>query len=920
MKIKGARTHPAQDEGHKGRISFMQQTEEWHLLEAEAALSLLETGRRGLSEAEARRRRELHGPNELPDPERRLPWAILLAQFKNVLILMLLAATAVSAALGQELEAGAIAVIVLLAVILGFVQEYRAERAIQALRRMAAPTATVHREGQVNQIPARDLVPGDLIELRAGDRIPADARLLEAVNLKADESPLTGESVPIAKQDGPLTAPNLALADRTNLAYSGTVVTYGRGRGVVVATGLRTEFGKIARMLQTVESSPTPLQQDMKRVGRGLAWIALAVVAVIVGLGLLRGQPFLEMLIFGVALAVAAVPEALPGVVTISLAIGLQRLARRGALMRQLPAVETLGCTAVICSDKTGTLTRDEMTVRTIVVAGRPLVVTGAGYEPEGTFEPQDGERGTPPALQRLLRSAALCSDALIVRDEIEKRWKVQGDPTEGALVVAAAKSGLDKPTLERESPRVGEIAFTSESKRMTTLHATPEGTLACAKGAPEVILSACDRRLAASGVEDLDPATREATLERARDLAGQALRVIAVADKPGATIENAENGMIFLGLLGMSDPPRPEAAVAIRSCRQAGIKPVMITGDHPVTARAVARELGLLHRGALLTGSDLEVMSEAEHEREVENIEVYARVSPEHKMRVVRALQKKGLVVAMTGDGVNDAPALKKADIGIAMGITGTDVTREAADMTLTDDNFATIVAAVEEGRRVFGNIRKYLTYLLSSNLGEIGLMAGATLAGLPLPLTAVQILYVNLATDGLPALALAVDPPDPDLMTRRPRDSRRGIFTGSVVALMLAGGLWSMAANLLLFTWLLRSGRPLNEAITMTFTSLVLIQFFKAYSFRSDRRWVLHRPLANRWLNLAILWELGLLMLILYLPFLQTPFTTFGLSGLDWLVVVGFAVSVLPALEVTKWVVMRRGRSAPAAPSLQP
>ena len=552
---------------------------------------------------------------------------------------------------------------------------------------------------------------------------------------------------------------------------------------MVVATGMKTEFGKIAQMLQTVETGKTPLQENLDKVGHMLARAAFVVVAIIVALGLLRGQPFIEMLIFGIALAVAVVPEALPAVVTISLAIGVQRMVKRHALMRRLPAVETLGSTSVICSDKTGTLTKDEMTVRKIFVAGQVLEVSGAGYEPHGQFS-RDGFLVEPSdSMKLLLRAATLASDAHIVHSESDGHWHVKGDPTEGALVVAAAKAGLNKADLESQFPRVNEIPFTSETKRMTTLHAGPEGAIAYSKGAPEIILDSCARQLTADGEIALDSESREVILEAARQMASEALRVLAVASKPGATLENAEHEMTFLGLVGMIDPPRPEAKAAIQTCEQAGIKPVMITGDHPLTAQAVARELGLLKTGRIVTGAELEAMSEDEFEREVENIEVYARVSPAHKLRVVTALQKKGHIVAMTGDGVNDAPALKKADIGIAMGITGTDVTKEAAAMTLTDDNFASIVAAVEEGRGIFGNIKKYLMYLLSSNIGEIGLMAGATLLGLPLPLTAVQILYVNLATDGLPALALAVDPPEPDLMRRKPRNPRTGIFTRPVV-----------------------------------------------------------------------------------------------------------------------------------------
>jgi len=882
-------------------------TPSWHTLPVETVCSRLKATPAGLTNAEAARRLAEHGPNELQAAHRISPWTLLFEQFKNVLIVILLVATAISAFLGHGVEAIAIAVIVLFAVLLGFVQEYRAERAIEALRQMAAPTATVLRDSEEVEVPARELVPGDVVLLRAGDKIPADVRLIEAVNLQIEEAALTGESVPVEKHAASLGNPALALGDRKNMAYAGTAATYGRGRATVVATGMNTEFGKIAQMLQTIETGKTPLQENLDKVGQALARAAFVVVAVIVAVGLFRGQPFIEMLIFGIALAVAVVPEALPAVVTISLALGVQRMVKRNALMRRLPAVETLGSTSVICSDKTGTLTKDEMTARKIFVAGQTLEVSGAGYEPHGQFS-RDGSNAEPSnALKLLLRGATLASDAHIVHSEFDGRWHVKGDPTEGALVVATAKAGLKKADLDAQFPRVNEIPFTSETKRMTTLHTGPEGAVAYSKGAPEIILDSCARQLTAEGETALDAASREAILETARQMASEALRVLAVASKPGATLETAEHAMTFLGLVGMIDPPRPEAKAAIQTCEQAGIKPVMITGDHPLTAQAVARELGLLKAGRIVTGAELEAMSEAEFEREVENIEVYARVSPAHKLRVVTALQKNGHIVAMTGDGVNDAPALKKADIGIAMGITGTDVTKEAAAMTLTDDNFASIVAAVEEGRGIFGNIKKYLMYLLSSNIGEIILMATATLLGLPLPLKTVQILYINLATDGLPALALSVDPPEADLMRRKPRNPRTGIFTRPVITLMAVGGIWLALANLTLFAWALNSGRSIEEARTMTFVSVVLFEFFKAFNFRSDRNSVLDRPFANKWLNLAILWELLLLGLIVYVPFMHELLGTYSLPLEDWLIIVVLAFTVTPVLEIAKWMVRR-------------
>ncbi len=862
-----------------------------HTLDVKAALARFESAPSGLTGAEAAQRLVQHGPNELQAAPTVSPWALLVAQFRNVLILILLGATALSAVLGHAVEAIAITVIVLFAVLLGFVQEYRAEKAMSALRALAAPTATALRDGEETEVAARDLVPGDVILLAAGDRVPADARLLEAFNLALQEAALTGESVPVHKHTALLADAQLPLGDRRNMAFAGTNVTSGRGRALVTASGMATEFGRIAQMLQTVETGKTPLQVNLDKLGAQLARAALVVVLIIVGLGLARGQPFIEMLVFGIALAVAVVPEALPAVVTISLALGVQRLVKRHALMRRLAAVETLGSTSVICSDKTGTLTRDQMTVRRVWLDGAWIEVSGSGYDPQGEFRRGELRVEPTPALTELLTAAALCTDARTVHGE-DGRWTVKGDPTEGALVVAAAKAGLHKPDLDRRFPRVDEIPFDADTKRMTTLHSVDGRTVAYVKGAPEVIVAACA----------LDDAARAAALEAARAMAAQALRVLALARRTDAQRDQVDHGLTLLGLVGMIDPPRPEAKAAVEACERAGIRVVMITGDHPQTAAAVARELALLKDGEVVTGAELDAMDDATFEREIERIAVLARVSPAHKLRAVTALQARGHVVAMTGDGVNDAPALKRADIGVAMGITGTDVAKEAAAMTLTDDNFASIVAAVEEGRGIFGNIKKYLMFLLSSNIGEIGLMAGTALLGLPLPLTAVQILYVNLATDGLPALALAVDPPESDLMQRPPRDARTGIFTRGVVTLMLIAGAWSTLANLGLFALALNSGRDATHAMTMAFVSLVLIQFFNAYSFRSDRLSVLHRPFANTWLNLAIGWELLLLAAVVYVPVLQGPFSTFALTLDDALIIVGTAATILPVMEIAK------------------
>jgi P-type Ca2+ transporter type 2C len=879
----------------------------WHAIDVEDIAHLLATSTdRGLTCEEAATRLAHYGANELGAAARISPWRLFLAQLRNVLVQILLVAVVLSAALGHALESLVIAVIVLFAVVLGFAQEHRAERAIEQLRRLAAPEATVVRDDEERDVAARDLVPGDLILLQPGDRVPADARLAEAVNLRLDEAALTGESLPTEKQTTALPGAQRAVADRTNMVFAGTTVAYGRGRAVVVATGMRTEFGGIAHLLQDIEPTKTPLQTNLDHVGRILARAALAVVSVVVAVGLIRDEPVLEMIVFGTALAVAVVPEALPAVVTISLALAAQRMSARHALIRRLHATETLGSVSVIGTDKTGTLTRNEMTVREAFAADRSYVVSGAGYEPDGRFSSDGTDMQPTEPLLSLLAASVLSSDAHLAHHD--EAWHVRGDPTEGALVVAAAKAGLHRTDLDRRFPRVAETPFSTETRRMTTLHATPDGVVAYAKGAPEAVLAGCSHQQSERGTAVvLDAAGRERIAEMASQMASRALRVLAVARKPGATIADAEAEMTFLGLIGMIDPPRPEARSAVETCRAAGIRPVMITGDHPSTAEAVAREITLLDGGRVITGVELEAMTDVELDRGIDEIDVYARVSPADKLRIVAALQRQGHSVAMTGDGVNDAPALKKADIGIAMGISGTDVSKEAASVTLTDDNFASIVAAVEEGRRVFDNIKKYLMYLLSANLGEIGLLLGASLAGQALPLSAVQILYVNLATDGLPALALAVDPTEPDLMRRSPRNRAAGIFTRPVIFLIGVGGTWSAAVNISLFTWALGSGRSLEHAMTMTFVSLALIEFFKAYAYRSDRRSAFSAPFSNRWLNLAILWELGLLACVVYLPFLQEPFGTYGLGLRDWAIVLPLAATIIPVLEIAKWGVRR-------------
>jgi len=897
----------------------------WWSLQPGEVLTALNSSPTGLAQEEVIRRFSQFGPNELLEKEKISPWKIFFEQFKSVLIIILLIAIVLSAIVGDVKESVVIAIIVLMASGLGFLQEYRAERTIEALKRLAAPMASVLRDGREIEIPARELVPGDILILRTGNKVPADGRLLEVFNLKVDEASLTGESIPVEKMVEPL-PPETNPADRRNMVFMGTTVVYGRGKAIVTATGMSTEFGRIASLLEKVKAEPTPLQVNLDRMGKWIGLGAVTLCVILAGLGTLRGHGILEMLIWGVSLAVAAVPEALPAVVVIGLAIGVRRMARRNALIRKLSAVETLGCTTFICSDKTGTMTQDQMTVRRIYVDGQMLEVTGVGYEPVGQFisnhRPISPENY--PSLLKLLHIGSLCNDTSLYQEE--NKWKIKGDPTEGALIVLAAKAGLWSDELNQKFPRLAEIPFTSERKRMTTIHKTPQGKIAYSKGAPEIVLTSCRYHLKDGEEKPLTEEDKEKIISLAQEMAAGALRVLALAYKRLSLDSSSpeffnflpasvEQDMVFVGLAGMIDPPREEAKGAVELCNQAGIKSVMITGDHKLTAVAIARELGILQDGLVVTGNELDNLSEDELNSIVEKIEVYARVSPTHKLRVVEALAKRGHVVAMTGDGINDAPALKKADIGVAMGITGTDVTKEAADMVLLDDNFASIVAAVEEGRAVFSNIKKYLMYLLSSNIGEVLLMAVAILfgplIGLPygaIPLVAIQILFVNLITDGLPAIALAVDPPDPDIMKQKPRPRNQGIFTRPVLFLILIGGVWSCLVNVGIFKWALDSGRSMLEAQGLCFVSLIIIQFFKAYNFRSDKHSIFKIGFfGNKWLNLSILGEILLLLIIIYWPSLHEPFRTFSLTASDWLRVVLLSSTIFPIIEFSKFLVRR-------------
>jgi len=904
----------------------------WHNLSVSEVIESLNSGTQGLTGEEAERRLAQFGPNELTEKGKKPQWMLFLEQFKNFLIIILLIAAIVSGVLaitgeGDIWDPILIVVIVLFAAGLGFFQESRSEKAMEALKQMTAPTATVIRDGEEEDIPARDLVPGDIILLQTGDRIPADSRLTEAVNLKIDEAPLTGESVSVGKKTEIISG-DVPVADRKNMAYMGTTVVYGRGKAIVAATGMATEFGKIAVMLQEVKPPPTPLQLSLDKIGKILGIACLAICAVVAGVGILVGMfsHILEAFIWGVSLAVAAVPEALPAVTTICLALGVQRMVKRHALVRRLPAVETLGCTTFICSDKTGTLTQNEMTVRKIYVNGGTIDVGGIGYEPEGSFylndtaiTPQD-----EPHLVRLLRAGASCNDSHLTN--ADGAWQVRGDPTEGALTVVAAKAGIKAQELI--TPRIAEVPFSSERKRMTTIHDTPQGIMAYSKGAPEIILDSCTR-IYSEGIErELTEQDRGRIVQVNQEMAAGALRVLGLAYKSLAdkeqgseVAEEAEEEMVWLGLVGMIDPPREEVKGAVKLCDQAGIKSVMITGDHKLTAVAIAKELGILKEGGVaLTGAEVDKLSDEEFEALVGKIDVYARVSPAHKLRVIEALQGKGHAVAMTGDGVNDAPALKKADIGVAMGITGTDVSKEAGAMILTDDNFASIVAAVEEGRNIFANIRKYLIYLLSCNIGEVLLMLLAFVIGTAtglykiVPLVALQILVVNLVTDGLPALALAVEPGEPGIMRRPPRDPRRSIFDKPMVNYLLGIGFWTMLASLGVFLWALNSGRTPIEAQCLCFVTLVSVELFNCFNCRSERLSIFRmNPSGNKWLLAAVASSWAITVAIVYLPFFQGPFHTYAMSLQDWVIVVLAGVSVLVPVEIYKLITARRTRPSP-------
>jgi Ca2+-transporting ATPase len=917
---------------------------------AEVIASLGSDATRGLSSGEAQARLVRDGRNQLPSARPIPAWRRFVAQFKDVLTVLLIVATAVSFVAWWierdspiPYEALTILAIVILNGALGFVQESRAEQAVAALRAMSAPTARVLRDGERRMVPTAELVPGDVLLLEEGDTVPADARVLESIALRLAEAALTGESTPVSKDAAPLDE-ETGIADQDDMVFSGTAIASGRGRAIVTATGPATEIGKIAGSIQDAEDVETPLQKELDRVGKllGLAVIAIAIgisVTILLAEELRSARDLVDVLLLAVSLAVAAVPEGLTAITTIVLSLGTQRMARRNVIVRKLSAVETLGSTTTICSDKTGTLTRNEMTVRTVVTASGAVDLTGTGYDPSGEVR-QDGKPVSDPSLldevEKALAAGDLANNAVLLQQD--GRWTIQGDPTEGALVVAARKVGAAAGGRRERFPRVGEVPFSSERKLMSTAHSDAEDdrrVLVVAKGAPDILLARCTAERVGDATRPLTKERREEIGRTVERLGSAALRTLGVAYRTlgrdattGELSAEVEQGLVWLGVVGMIDPPRPEARASVDEARRAGVRPIMITGDHPVTAAAIAAELGISEKGArALVGAQLQKMDDAELREAIREVSVYARVAPEHKLRIVRALHANGEIVAMTGDGVNDAPALKAADIGVAMGVAGTDVAKGAADMILTDDNFASIVAAVEEGRSIFANIQRFLRYLLSSNVGEVLVMfLGVLLAGpiglapeegsaIVVPLLATQILWINLLTDSGPALALGVEPADHDLMLRPPRDPRSRVITGRMWSDIVLVGVVMAAGTLGVMDWALPGGlvtggggRGLRHAQTLAFTTLVFYSVFQALNARFEDRSAFHRLLANRWLWLAILLSIALQIAVVYVPFLQAAFRTAPLAPADWLLCVAVASSVLWAMELKKLVTRRR------------
>jgi len=875
--------------------------------------------RSGLSETEVKQRLEKIGFNQLKEGKKRTVWNMFSDQFKNVLIIILLISAVVSVLLGEITDAIVIGIIVLLNAIMSVLQEYRAEKSLDALKKRTVPETLVIRDGRQKKIKSLQLVPGDIVLLESGDRIPADLRLVELSDMRIQEAVLTGESEPVEKNTRIIDAEDVSLGDRTNMAYMGTSVIAGRGKGVVVVTGMDTQMGQIAGMLQEQKQGLTPLQKKLNQVGKNLGVLILFIIAIVVLVGCLRGIDFFDMFMTGISLAVAAVPEGLPAVVTIVLALGVQRMIKKNAIVRRLPAVETLGATTVICSDKTGTLTQNQMTVQKLVLSDREIAIEGAGYQPFGQFR-QDGQSVQPSddqTMALLLKAATLCNNAVLRQNEDCQHWEIIGDPTEGSLVVAAAKAGYQKEGLENEYPRLKEFPFDSDRKRMSTINQIPEGgNMLFVKGAPEQMIDLCTKYRENEQTRQLSESMKERIVKQNKVLASQALRVLAIAYREITPQEKErleknekldsdqmEDQLTYLGLMAMIDPPRKEAAQAVQICRKAGIRPIMITGDYSLTAQAIATQLDIYRPDdRIISGSELEKMTQSELEKVVLKTTIFARVSPRHKRRIVRALQKNNQVVAMTGDGVNDAPALKESDIGVAMGITGTDVSKEAADMILIDDNFSSIVSAVEEGRKIYQNIRKFIRYLLSCNLGEIITIFVAILIGLPRPLLPIQILWVNLVTDGFPALALGLDPGEADLMKHPPRDPDEGIFSGKMGFNIFSQGIFIGMITLIAFYYGY-SQYSLVIGETMAFGTLSFSQLWQSLNSRSEQYSLIKLGIfTNRYLVLAIFVSGILQLLVMLIPFLQSIFGVTALTYSQWLVVILISLTAIPFVEILK------------------
>jgi len=887
-------------------------TGSWHSLSISKLKKVLKTSNRGLTSSQVKLRLEKYGANVLAKEKKTSWFKLFYHQFLNLLTLILLGAVVISFVLGDALEAIIILVIVFFSAFLGFIQEFRSQKAMSALKKLASFNAHVLRNGRVEKILASDLVPGDLIVLKMGDKIPADARLIDYLNFEVSESVLTGESLPVKKSTDLIKDKNIPLAERKNMVYSGTVVTRGHAKAIVVATAMLTEFGKIADLLSQVETEKTPLEKKLTQIGRYLGIGSLLICALASLLGVLRGYPALEMLIWGVSLAVAAVPEALPAVVTGSLSLGVWEMAKKKAIVRRLPAVETLGSVSVICSDKTGTLTRNEMTVRQIFTNDQTIFVEGVGYQPNGGFllKDKDFNFQHDQEFKKLVQVSLLCNDALLVKKA--KDYLIDGDPTEGALVVLAAKAGLAQEKWQKDYPRLGEIPFDMNRKRMSTLHSFKSSFQLLVKGAPESVLAKCTYIQKNGKLIKLSKTETKKILSQTNQMANNALRVLAFAYKDlkadQVKIGNKdldqnmlESDLVFVGLAGMIDPPRDEAAEAIKVCRRAGIKPIIITGDHVLTTWAVGRDLGLFtDKNQIIDSYQLNKLSYSKLLKIVDQ-KSYARVSPEDKLKIVKALKAKGYLVAMTGDGVNDAPALKQADIGVAMGIVGTDVAKEASDLILADDNFATIVVAIKKGREIYDNIKKYLFYLLRSNIGEVLVLGGGFLLNLPPILTAIQILWINLVTDGLPALALGVDPPGKQVMLVKPQDPSQSIFSKKAVSLMFILSL-TMAVVLLPQFSLLLKAKSLVKAQTIVFITMVLMEMINAYNSRTDGSLFKINIFANQWLNLAVLSSIVSTALIIQIPAISRIFGTTVLSLTDWLMAIVLSLSVFLVSEMAK------------------